>query len=150
MLKNIQEWILILLIFGFIAIFGNWVGFKVVPFDAIPGMIVLILICLAGLIVQKLIPIKLPSVAYIAIIGIAVSMPGFPGSEQIDAWTTQVNLLALATPILAYAGIAIGRSWTDFKKLGWRTLVVAVFVLLGTFIGSAIIAEIILRMQGII
>lgn len=150
MLKNIQEWILILLIFGVIATFGNWVGFKVVPFEAVPGMIVLILICLAGLIVQKLIPIKLPSVAYIAIIGIAVSMPGFPGSEQIAAWTTQVNLLALATPILAYAGIAIGRSWTDFKKLGWRTAVVAVFVLLGTFIGSAIIAEIILRMQGII
>lgn len=150
MLKNIQEWILILLIFGVIATIGNWVGFKVLPFEAVPGMIVLILICLAGLIVQKLIPIKLPSVAYIAIIGIIVSMPGFPGSEQVAAWTGKVNLLALATPILAYAGIAIGRSWADFKKLGWRTLVVAVFVLLGTFIGSAIIAEIVLRMQGII
>jgi hypothetical protein len=150
MLKNIQEWTLILIIFGAIATFGNWVGFEVVPFEAIPGMIVLILICLAGLIVQKLIPAKIPSVAYIAIIGILVSMPVFPGSEQIVAWTGKVNLLALATPILAYAGIAIGRSWTDFKQLGWRTLVVAVFVLLGTFIGSAIIAEIVLRMQGII
>jgi hypothetical protein len=150
MLKNIQEWILILVIFGVIATFGNWVGFDVVPVAAIPGMLVLILICLAGLIIQKLIPVNIPSVAYIAIIGIVVSMPAFPGSAKIVEWTTQVNLLALATPILAYAGIAIGRSWTDFKKLGWRSLVVAVFVLLGTFIGSAIIAEIVLRMQGII
>jgi hypothetical protein len=150
MLKNIQEWILILVIFGVIATFGNWVGFDVVPVAAIPGMVVLILICLAGLIIQKLIPVNIPSVAYIAIIGIVVSMPAFPGSAKIVEWTTQVNLLALATPILAYAGIAIGRSWTDFKKLGWRSLVVAVFVLLGTFIGSAIIAEIVLRMQGII
>jgi hypothetical protein len=150
MLKSIQEWIILLVIFGVIALFGNWVGFEVMPIVALPGMIVLVLICLIGLMIHKLLPFKIPSVAYIAIIGVVVSASAFPGSEKVVEWTTEVNLLALATPILAYAGIAIGRSWTDFKKLGWRSLVVAVFVLLGTFIGSALIAEVILRMQGII
>lgn len=150
MLKSIQEWIILLIIFGVIALFGNWVGFEVMPIAALPGMIVLVLICLAGLIIHKLLPFKIPSVAYIAIIGVAVSASAFPGSDKVVEWTTEVNLLALATPILAYAGIAIGRSWTDFKKLGWRSLVVAVFVLLGTFIGSALISEVILRIQGII
>ena len=61
-----------------------------------------------------------------------------------------MNLLALTTPILAYAGITIGRSWADFVKLGWRSLIVGALVLFGTYLGSAIIAEFVLRMQGII
>ncbi|MFD1037089.1 hypothetical protein ACFQ3N_01430 [Virgibacillus byunsanensis] len=150
LLKNIQEWSFLLLIFGFTALLGNWAGYDIMPLTAVPGMIILILICLAGFILNQILPVNFPSVAYIAIIGVIVSMPWMPGSEFVVAWTTEVQLLALATPILAYAGIAIGRSWTDFMKLGWKTLVVASLVLLGTFIGSALIAELVLRLQGII
>ncbi|MGY0691382.1 hypothetical protein ACW2QC_01160 [Virgibacillus sp. FSP13] len=150
LLKNIQEWTLLLLIFGFISLLGNWAGYNIMPLTAIPGMIILILICLTGFILNKLIPINFPSVAYIAIIGVVVSMPWMPGSEKVVEWTSEIQLLALATPILAYAGIAIGRSWADFKKLGWKTIIVSSLVLIGSFAGSAIIAEIILRWQGII
>lgn len=150
MLKNIQEWSLLLAIFGVVALLGNWVGYDVLPLEAIPGMIVLVLICLAGLIIQKVLPGRIPSVAYIAIIGTVLSMPWMPGSDKIVEWTSAVNLLALTTPILTYAGIAIGRSWTDFVQLGWRSMVVAMLVLFGTFLGSALIAEVILRWQGII
>ncbi|SIT73428.1 hypothetical protein [Edaphobacillus lindanitolerans] len=150
MLKNIQEWILLLGVFGIIAIIGNWIGYDILPVSALPGMIVLVLICLSGFILRDLIPINFPSIAYISIIGVLVSMPWMPGSEKVVEWTSQVELLALATPILAYAGIAIGRSWTDFTKLGWKTIIVATFVMVGTFIGSALIAEVILRVQGII
>ncbi|WP_054636044.1 hypothetical protein [Thalassobacillus sp. C254] len=150
MLRNIQEWSLLLGIFGLSALFGNWMGFDILPFDALPGMLTLIVIALAGMIVQKLLPFQLPSVAYIGLIGVLVSMPWIPGSSYVVAWTEQVELLALTTPILAYAGISIGRNWTDFLSLGWRSIVVAVFVFLGTFIGSALIAEVVLRMQGII
>ncbi|TVP84904.1 MAG: hypothetical protein EA344_05680 [Alkalicoccus sp.] len=150
MLKNIQEWTLLLCIFGISALFGNWLGYDTAPMTAVPGMIVLILICLAGFILSDLIPIQFPSVAYIAIIGILVSMPWTPGAEYIVTWTNEIELLALTTPILAYAGISIGRSWADFARLGWRTLIVASLVLLGTFIGSALIAEVVLRFQGII
>lgn len=150
MLKNIQEWTLLLVIFGFTSLFGNWAGYDILPLSAIPGMIILILICLAGFILRELIPLNFPSIAYISIIGVIVSMPWMPGAVKVAEWTNEVELLALATPILAYAGIAIGRSWTDFVKLGWKTIIVASLVMLGTFIGSAIIAEIILRFQGII
>lgn len=150
MLKNIQEWVLLLGIFGITSLIGNWAGYDILPLAAVPGMITLIVICLAGFILKELIPINFPSIAYISIIGVIVSMPWFPGSEKVVQWTSEVQLLALATPILAYAGIAIGRSWTDFVKLGWKTIVVATLVMLGTFLGSAVIAEIILRFQGII
>ena len=150
MLKNIQEWVLLLGIFGITALIGNWAGYDILPLAAVPGMITLIVICLVGFILRELIPVNFPSIAYISIIGVIVSMPWFPGSEKVVEWTTKVELLALATPILAYAGIAIGRSWTDFVKLGWKTIVVATLVMLGTFLGSAVIAELILRVQGII
>lgn len=150
MLKNMQEWTLLLLIFGFTSLVGNWAGYDILPLSAIPGMIVLILICLAGFILREIIPFNFPSIAYISIIGVIVSMPWMPGSEMIVEWTNEIELLALTTPILAYAGIAIGRSWTDFMKLGWKTIIVGSLVMLGTFLGSAVIAEIILRFQGII
>ena len=150
LLKNVQEWTWLLIIFGLIAAVGNWIGYSVFPSSSLPGMAVLIVICLAGLILQHVLPVNIPSVAYIGIIGILVSMPVMPGSAYIVKWTESINILALATPILAYAGIAIGRSWTDFVKLGWRSVVVAMFVMVGTFLGSALIAEVVLRMQNLI
>lgn len=102
------------------------------------------------MILGKVLPGSIPSVAYVALVGVLVSMPWIPGSSFIVEMTSEVNLLALTTPILAYAGIAIGRSWADFVKLGWRSIVVAMCVMLGTYIGSALIAEVILRFQGII
>lgn len=150
MLRNLKEWILVFLIIGAIMLVGNWVGYDVLPLDALPGLAVLIGISLAGLVIHRLLPFQIPSIAYIGILGLILTLPGVPGSEQIVAWTAQVNLLAIATPILAYAGISIGRSWFDFVQLGWKTIVVGMFVLLGTFLGSAVIAEIVLRMQGII
>lgn len=151
MLKNIQEWVLLFVIVSFMVIIGNWIGYDVMPLEALPGILALASIALLGLIIHRVIPYKgIPSIAYIGILAFILSMPSVPGSEKIVEWTGKVNLLAIATPILAYAGISIGRSWTDFAKLGWKTVIVGMFVLLGTFLGSAIVAEIILRMQGII
>ncbi|MBD8027884.1 hypothetical protein H9636_14625 [Ureibacillus sp. Re31] len=151
MLKNIQEWVLLFVIVSFMVIIGNWIGYDVMPLEALPGILALASISFLGLIIHRVIPYKgIPSIAYIGILAFILSMPAVPGSEKIVEWTGKVNLLAIATPILAYAGISIGRSWTDFAKLGWKTVIVGMFVLLGTFLGSAIVAEIILRMQGII
>ncbi|AOV08729.1 hypothetical protein [Sporosarcina ureilytica] len=150
MLRNIQEWTIVLAIIGLITLVGNWIGYSVMPTQAMPGMILLIVISIAGLALDKLLPFNIPAIAYISLIAITLSIPGVPGSETVVKWTSEVNLLAITTPILAYAGIAIGRSWADFAKLGWRSLIVGSLVLLGTYLGSAVIAEIILRMQGII
>lgn len=150
MLKSIQEWTFVLAVVGIIAIIGNWVGYQVMPLTTVPGMIIIILVCLAGLVIQKVLPLNLPAIVYMGVIGMILSLPVIPGSEYVIKWTEEVNTLALTTPILAYAGIAVGRSWADFAKLGWRSIIVGTCVLLGTFLGSAIIAEIILRVQGLV
>lgn len=89
LLKNIQEWTLLLVIFGFTALIGNWAGYEIMPLAALPGMITLILICLAGFILRELIPVNFPSIAYISLIGVLVSMPWMPGSEKIVEWTSR-------------------------------------------------------------
>jgi hypothetical protein len=44
----------------------------------------------------------------------------------------------------------MGKDWAEFKKIGWRGVLVSGLVMFGTFFGSAIVAEIILKIQGII
>ncbi|AOT69873.1 hypothetical protein [Geosporobacter ferrireducens] len=149
-LKEVQEWILLLFIVGICALLGNFIGYKQAIAASIPGMLILIGISLAGMILAKVIPLNIPSIAYIGIIGMLITAPGFPLSGVIVDYTQKVQFMALATPVLAYAGIAIGKSWADFTKLGWRSIVVSLFVMFGTFIGSAVIAQFILKGQGII
>ncbi|RDU37064.1 hypothetical protein DRW41_10285 [Neobacillus piezotolerans] len=151
MLKSIQEWVVLFIIVSLLVLVGNWIGYEVMPLAALPGLLVLVGLGLIGLIIHKALPFKkIPSVAYIGILGFIITIPGMPFQEKIVEWTAQVNLLAIATPILAYAGISIGRSWTDFAKLGWKTIIIGMCVLIGSYLGSAIIAEIILRIQGVI
>lgn len=150
MLKTITEWILVLMVFGLSALFGNWLGFDVLPCEAVPGMLLLVAVSVVGLVLEKILPVNIPAVGYIGLIAIAISLPMFPGSSLFVEWTEKISILALATPILAYAGISIGSNWADFKKLGFRSVIVAFAVFLGTFLGSALIAEVILRWQGII
>ncbi|MBM7632818.1 hypothetical protein [Geomicrobium sediminis] len=149
-MKNIQEYFLLMLIVGTVALIGNWIGYDIFSIQAVLGMLVLILIASLGQLLSQLIPMKIPSVVYVIIIGIILSLPNLPWGPYVVEWTSNIQLLAIATPILAYAGIAIGRSWTDFVKMGWKAMVVCLLVLFGTLIGSAIIAEVVLRFQGII
>ncbi|WP_059104338.1 hypothetical protein [Shouchella shacheensis] len=149
-MKNIQEYFLLMLIVGLVAYIGNWVGYGFLSLDVTFGMAILVAIAVGGQAISKLIPGNIPSVVYVIVIGIVASLPQTPWGGYVIAYTTEIELLAIATPILAYAGIAIGRSWTDFVNMGWRAMVVSACVLFGTLIGSAIIAELVLRFQGII
>jgi hypothetical protein len=127
---------------------ANLVGYGNGIVDSLPGMLILMAITIAGVAIAKVIPVKIPSVAYIVIIGCLVTYPEFPGAAAISAYIAKVNFLALTTPILAYAGLGIGKELDDFRKAGWKLIIVSCFVFIGTFIGSAIIAQVILSMMG--
>ncbi len=145
---KLKDSIIILLICAGISIVGNLVGYKVNIIEAIPGMLILVGIAVAGIVLAKVIPLKIPSVAYIVTLSTILTIPGVPGAAIISAYVAKVNFLALATPILAYAGIYTGKNIDSLKKTGWRIVILAVFVMIGTYIGSAIIADIILRLLG--
>ncbi|MBO1205330.1 hypothetical protein [Staphylococcus nepalensis] len=149
MSSKVINWILTLCIVGIISIFSNWIGYNVMPWEALPGILALMGVALLGLVLRDIVPLNIPSIAYIGIIGLIITIPGVPGSSHIVEWTEQVDLLSLATPVVAYAGVSIGNSWADFAKLGWKTIVIGIVILLSTYIGSALVAEIVLKIQGL-
>ena len=140
--------LLILIITGILTLVGKFIGFKVSPLEAIPGILIMIIISFIVILLSKIIPIKIPSVAYIVTLATILTIPGMPMAELISNYTAKVNFLALCTPILAYAGIYTGKNWDTLKKTGWKIFILALFVMLGTYLGSAIIAQVILKMIG--
>ncbi len=140
----------IFIISGILALIGNFVGFKVNPVTALPGMLILLVIVIAGYGLSRVSPIKLPSIAYISALAIIASIPGVPGADLVTKYVGEVQFLALCTPILSYAGISIGKDLDSFKTQGFKIVVVTLLALTGTYVGSAIIAQVVLKLTGAI
>ena len=78
------------------------------------------------------------------------SLPGMPGQEWIIAKTSQVTFLATTTPVLAYAGLSLGKDLGAFRRLSWRIIPVALAVTAGTFICATALAQVVLHLEGLI
>ena len=138
----------VILITALISLVGNWVGTKVSPIEALPGMLVLVGIAAVGYIISEVLPFKSPAVLCIVTLGAVVTFPSFPGAAVITEYVSKVNFLALATPILAYAGIYTGENLDNLKKSGWKIIVLTFGIMVGTYLGSALIAQLILSLMG--
>ena len=151
-------------------------GNPVTPLEAVPGLVLLLVCTLVGCIIYELInkvsPKNLPAIAYISFIAILITIPGVsPIADYAIEHIGKIGLLPLCTPIfslstssvspsalniplctpiLAYAGISIGKDVDTFKEQGLAIVIVAIFTFAGTFLGSTIIAQIILKMTGVI
>ncbi|MDO5754963.1 MAG: DUF340 domain-containing protein [Tissierellia bacterium] len=142
--------IIVLLITAAISLIGNFVGPKTNPLEALPGMLILVAVSFIGIVLAKMIPIKIPSVAYIVTLATIMTIPGVPLATEVTELTSKVDFLALCTPILAYAGIYTGKNLDGLKRTGWKMIIVAFFVMLGTYVGSALIAQLILKVIKVI
>lgn len=147
---KLQDALRVWIITALITVVGNYLGYDINPIKAIPGMLILLVIVMLGYLASKYSPIKLPSIAYISALAIISSIPGVPGAEAVVKHVGSVQFLALCTPILAYAGISIGKDMEGFKKQGLKIIITALLTFIGTFVGSAIIAQIVLALTGVI
>ena len=148
----------VLVVSAFFAAFGNWIftskaGAPVTPLEAAPALIVMICLVLFAMVVQMLferIPKwpKLPTALYLTIINTFIGCDLSPVQGWIVANISKVNLMALCTPILAYAGISIGKDLDEFREQGVSIALVSILTFVGTFIGSAVIAQIVLKLTG--
>ena len=145
---NLAETFVILLLMGILSLVSNTLSSHVAIMDGIPGLLILIAIAMAGILLGRYLPGHIPAVAYVVTLGCILTYPGFPGSEIVNMYMKKVGFLSLCTPILAYAGISIGKDMDAFKKTGWRIVVLACVIFVGTYLGSAIIAEVILKALG--
>lgn len=146
---GIFNWILLLAIFSIITVVGNYIGYKHPIADSLVGMAMLSLITLCGVWMERELPFNISSIIYISVIGIVLAFPGMPTSSVLLHYVSQVELLSIVTVFLAYVGIGMGKSWNEFKALGWRAIIVTVLVIASTYLGSAVVAHIILVMTGV-
>ncbi|RXZ69163.1 DUF340 domain-containing protein [Fusobacterium necrophorum] len=147
-LTNIKESLSVLCITALITLIGNFFATKVSPLEALPGILILVAIAIVGIGLAEILPLKIPAVAYVVTLSTILTIPGVPLAGLLSSQTAKINFLALCTPILAYAGIYTGKNLEGLKKTGWRIFVLAIFVMLGTYLGSAVIAQVILKMLG--
>jgi hypothetical protein len=128
----------------------------------IPGMLILFVFTFLGVFCKRHIPLKLPAAAYIVTIGCILSIPGAPGSTgpvsqfmntlsgTIMKYVNEINFMSLTTPVLAYAGLSLAKDLKLLKESGWKLVVISIFVFIGTYLGSIVIADVILKMQGLV
>ena len=141
----------VLLLCVIITLIGQRIGYGISISEAIPGMIIVLIICMVALIIKDYTPrLKFPAFAWASLIALVLTMPFVPTSKFVLGYTKHVSFLGTTTPILAFAGISIGMKVAKIKELSWRLVLVAFCVFLGTFFGSALIAQIVLKIQGII
>ena len=146
---GIFNWILLLVIFSIITVIGNYLGYKHPMTDSLVGMAILSIITLVGVWMERELPLNVSSILYISIIGIVLAFPGMPTSDFVLYYVSQIELLSIVTVFLAYVGIGMGKSWDEFKALGWRAIVITVLVIAATYYGAAIVAHIVLVLTGV-
>ena len=131
-----------------IIILTNVIGYKMPVKDSIIGVLLLSAISLIGLTISKFMSrfVKLPSMMYVSLLGLLLACPVSPVKDIVVETTTPVAFLAPATALGAFAGISLGKDLKDFAKMGWKLVLITLFVITGTFIFSALVADIVLKM----
>lgn len=117
---KIKDTIIILAIVTFMSLFSNVLGTKADIIQSIPGLLILAVIAFVGMLLSKYIPGGIPAAAWVVTLGCILTIPGVPGSDIVNGYVKNVGFVALCTPILAYAGVSIGKDLDAFAKTGWR------------------------------
>lgn len=144
------EWLFLLVIGACGTGLANFIGYDVGFLDSLPGLAVLVAVSMLAVVCIKLIPLKLPIVAYCAIIGLLLASPLSPVRTFVIDAAAKINFTAPFTMVGAYAGLAIGDQLKAFIKQGPKILVVGLLVMTGTFLGSCMWDSLILTLTGAI
>ena len=110
---------------------------------------IILLGCLLDNLARKHLKWKLPTIIYISLLGTILSIPGIsPVADLYVQGANKIPLLPLCTPVLAYAGLSLGKDWEDFKSQGLKIIGVACCTFFTIYIASVIIAQIMLKITG--
>ena len=142
----------LLLMVSVVIILTNVIGYKMPVGDSIIGVLLLSAISLVGLTISNFMSrfVKLPSMIYVSLLGLLLACPVSPVKDIIVETTTPVAFLAPATALGVFAGISLGKDLKEFAKMGWKLILITLFVITGTFIFSALVADVVLKITGAI
>lgn len=146
-----------MLVIGLMILIGQKISHLITQKPMVPlgqsilGTLTVLFICVLALKLKEAFPkVKFPAFAWATMTALILSMPFMPTSKIFLQYTGNVDFLATTTPILAFAGISVGTKVDQLKKISWKLVIIAMVVFVGTYFGSALVAQLILKMQGII
>lgn len=146
-----REWAFLLVLAGCGIGLANYVGFNIGLKQSLPGILILLGVSLCAVFLSKILSfLKLPVVAYCSILGLIVACPLSPVSADVINAVNKIQFTAPLTMVGAFAGISMSNQIKSFVKQGWKMVIVGLLVMTGTFIGSAIISQIVLSVIGVI
>jgi len=136
------ELLVVWMVAGAIALIGNYLGYKT-PVDGpvLAGLAIIVAAVVVGYAIYRLTKGLVPAVVWVSLLAMASTYPGMPYAAEIAAMTGKINFLALATPMLAFAGLSIAKDLPVFRQLGWRIVIVSLIANAGTFLGASVIAQ---------
>ncbi|PXA88148.1 DUF3100 domain-containing protein [Nostoc sp. 3335mG] len=124
------------------AFIGHWLGAgSSVSSSTIVGLLIIMAISAAGLGLSKLSRDRIPAILFCSLLAMLSTSPYFPASSNVKSITGSIDFLWLVPPILAFAGLSIGKDMPAFRRLGWRIVLVSLCANAGTFLGASLIAQ---------
>ncbi|GGJ83337.1 DUF3100 domain-containing protein [Pseudomonas matsuisoli] len=126
---------------GALALLANYVAANVLSPAAFLGVAVMIASAFIGELLCQLFRRKVPAVCWVSLVAMYMTSPWCPLSPQITEAANAVGIMAVITPMLAFAGLSIAKDIPAFRRLGWRIVLVSLTAGFGTFIGAVFIAE---------
>lgn len=165
-----EERIVVLIMSGLFASVGNWISTmraantaissgaaKVpavyMPWDVLPGLAIMFVLVVLGCMIDDILraytKLKLPTILYISLLAILVGIPGFsPIASYFVAEVNKIGLLPLCTPILAFAGISLGKDIDGFRKQGIGIIMVALTTIIGIYVFGVLSSQFFLMLFG--
>ena len=152
--NNKQEYIkiiLTLIMSLLLILFTQWIKLlknpKSMPItkETVFGLVILGIFSILGIFIHGIVqkqPIKIikdfPILGWVSMVSLVACII-FP---QVIEAVNSIDFLSITTPILTYAGISVADRLKDLRKVSWKIVIVGIFVFLGTYLGSAILAQI--------
>ena len=152
--SNKQEYIkiiLTLIMSLLLILFTQWIKLlknpKSMPItkETVFGLVILGIFSILGIFIHGIVqkqPIKIikdfPILGWVSMVSLVACII-FP---QVVEAVNSIDFLSITTPILTYAGISVADRLKDLRKVSWKIVIVGIFVFLGTYLGSAILAQI--------
>lgn len=131
-------WVLV----GAIALCGNWINYKTpINLSVVAGAVIIVGVVAAGYAMYLLTRRKIPAVVWVSLVAMCLTSPICPAAGAVAELTGKINFLALATPIITFAGLSIAKDVPAFRRLGWRIVVTSFAANAGTFVGATLIAQ---------
>ena len=146
-----REWVFLFIIAGCGIALANYVGFKIGFFESIPGITILLVVSFCAVIISKILYfLHLPIVAYCSILGLIIASPISPINSYVISAVGKIQFTVPLTMVGAFAGISMSNQLKSFAGQGWKMIIISILVMTGTFLGSAIISQIVLALTGVI